>query len=67
MRARSLRGALALLGLLAVPLDAAAHAVAALSRFCSAHWDRVAVAEINPLIAVLGNGAVAVDGLIEMR
>jgi acetate---CoA ligase (ADP-forming) len=48
-------------------LDAAARAVAALSAFCSAHWDRVAVAEINPLIAMPGTGAVAVDGLIEMR
>ena len=45
-------------------LDAAARAIAALSRFGAAHRDRLASVEINPLI-VLERGALGVDVLFE--
>lgn len=46
-------------------LDAAARAVAALSRFAAAHADTIAEIDINPLLLrVEGKGAVALDALL---
>lgn len=46
-------------------LDAAARAVAALSRFAAAHADTIAEIDINPLLLrVEGEGAVALDALL---
>ncbi len=47
-------------------IDAAASAIAAVSRFGAATVDRLAALEINPLIVhVAGQGAVGVDALFE--
>jgi len=47
-------------------IDAAATAIAAISRFCAATIDSVSVLEINPLIVhVAGEGATGVDLLLE--
>jgi acetate---CoA ligase (ADP-forming) len=49
-------------------LDALCAAIEALSRFAFDAWDDVAVAEINPLVVrAQGEGAIAVDGLVELR
>ncbi|MDQ8730755.1 acetate--CoA ligase family protein [Bradyrhizobium sp. LHD-71] len=49
-------------------LDAAARAVAALSRFAAAHADSVSEIDINPLLVLgKGEGAVALDALLVSR
>ncbi len=46
-------------------LDAAARAVAALSRFAAAHADEIAEIDVNPLLLrAKGEGAVALDALL---
>jgi acetate---CoA ligase (ADP-forming) len=52
----------------AADLDAAAQAVAALSRFAAAHAETVAEIDINPLLLMpKGQGAVALDALLVPR
>jgi hypothetical protein len=49
-------------------LEAAARAVAALSRFAAAHADAVSEIDINPLLLrAEGEGAVALDALLVSR
>ncbi|WP_461325717.1 acetate--CoA ligase family protein [Bradyrhizobium diazoefficiens] len=49
-------------------LDAAARAVAALSRFAAAHTDTIAEIDVNPLLLrAKGEGAVALDALLIPR
>jgi acetate---CoA ligase (ADP-forming) len=49
-------------------LDAAAKAVAALSRFAAAHAESVSEVDINPLLLMpKGQGAVALDALLVPR